>query len=87
LCYVMESMYQTTYQMEHHIHRGRSSFTYSRQNIKGCELVIEVAHYHTILISKHFKFMFVNFIYSLTCIRFSRRISVEGPKVPKHAEV
>jgi len=70
LWYVIEGMYQSAYKMEHHIHRSESSFTYSRQNIKGCELINEVTHYHTILISKHCKFMFVNFIYSLTCIPF-----------------
>jgi len=68
LCYVMDSMYQSAYQMEHHINKGKISFTYSRQNIIVCELVIAFAHYHTILISQHCKFMFVNFIYSLTCI-------------------
>jgi len=39
-------------------------YLYSRQNINGCKLVLVQAHYHTVLISQHCKFMLVNFIYS-----------------------
>jgi hypothetical protein len=68
LCYVMESMYQSAYQTEHHVNTGSSSYTYCRHNIKGCELVNEDALYHIILLLQHSKFMFVNFIYSIILI-------------------
>jgi len=28
-----------------HIHRGRCLYTYTRQNIRGCEVVLEEAYY------------------------------------------
>jgi hypothetical protein len=34
-----------------HINRGRSLYTHTRQNISGCELVLEEAHYQTALVS------------------------------------
>ena len=39
-------------------------YLYSRQNINGCKLVLVEAHYDTVLISQHCKFMLVDFIYS-----------------------
>jgi len=36
-----------------HINRGRCLYTYSRQNINGCEFVTEEAHCHIALRSQH----------------------------------
>jgi len=37
-----------------HTDRDRCLYTYSRQNKNGHHFVIEVAHYHAVLISKHY---------------------------------
>jgi len=38
-------------------------YAYSIHHINGCELVLEVAHYHTVLILQHCNFMLVNFMH------------------------
>jgi hypothetical protein len=41
----------------------RCLYVYSTQNINGCKLVIQAAHYHPVLISQHCNFLLVKFIY------------------------
>jgi hypothetical protein len=48
----------------YHMNLSRWLYTHSRQNINGCELVLEEIHYHTDLILQHCKFMLVNIMYS-----------------------
>jgi len=48
--------------------QGRCLYTCYRQNLSGCELVLEGAHYHRILMSQHCGFMFTNFMFSRTLI-------------------
>ena len=43
-----------------HTDRDRRLYTYCRQNIHGCELVLEAAHYHTVSVSQYCKFMYVD---------------------------
>jgi len=38
-------------------------YAYSIHHTNGCELVLEVAHYHKVLILKHCNFMLVNFMH------------------------
>jgi len=47
-----------------HIHRGRCLYTHTRQNIRGCELVLQEAHYQTALKSQNCNYMLVSFTYS-----------------------
>jgi len=38
-------------------------YVYSIHHINGCELVLEVAHYHTVLILQNCNFMLVKFMH------------------------
>ena len=38
-------------------------YAYSIHHTNGCELVLEMAHYHTVLILQHYNFMLVNFMH------------------------
>jgi hypothetical protein len=38
-------------------------YAHSIHHIHGCELVLEVGHYHKVLILKHCNFMLVNFMH------------------------
>jgi hypothetical protein len=46
-----------------HTDRDRCLYTCSIKSTNGCDLVLESAHYHIVLISKHCDFMLVNFRY------------------------
>jgi len=46
------------------MHRSRCLYTCYRQNINGCELLLEGAHYHLILMTQHCGFMLSNVMYS-----------------------
>ena len=51
-----------------HIHRGRCLYTCSKQNMKGCEVVLEESHYHIILVPWYCGFILVNLVYSTLLI-------------------
>jgi len=49
--------------MSDHLVQDRCLYAYSTQNTNGYELVLEVAHYHIVLVSQNCNFMLVKFTY------------------------